>query len=664
MRSLEQLAASYREEAGERVAELEATLLELEQAPDDAELVSRAFRALHTIKGSGAMFGFDEVAAFTHELETVFEHVRGGRLAVTRELIGLALAGKDLVRGMLDGEGGADGRERDRLVAAYRALAPDAQGGARAPAVGELADAGCGAGGDAAAALGPRTWRIAFEPSPDLFENGTNPLGLLDELSTLGPCVVVARTDGIPPLEELAPERCHLAWEVTLTTDRGEDAIRDVFAFVEDRCTLRVQALPDAEAAPAAPAAPSPALAAGAGEVARSTGGPARSPEAASSVRVAAAKLDHLVDLVGELVTAQSRLARLAAQAEDAELAAVSEGLERLTADLRDTALDLRMVPIGTAFGRLRRVARDLAADLGKEIELVTEGAETELDKTVIERLGDPLVHVIRNACDHGIETPEARRAAGKPPRGTISLSARQAGGSVVVEVRDDGAGIDPAAVRARAEARGLLQPGARVGEADLLNLVFQPGFSTARTITSVSGRGVGMDVVKRSVEALRGTVALESAPGAGTALRIELPLTLAIIEGLLVEVGGGSYVLPLAAVEECVGLTAAEVEAARGAHLAPVRGELVPYLRLREVFEVRGARPEHEQIAIVRTEAGRCGLAVDQVAGQLQAVIKSMGQMFRSVKGLSGATILGDGSVAPILDVAALLKEHAARAA
>ncbi|ACG73703.1 CheA signal transduction histidine kinase [Anaeromyxobacter sp. K] len=660
MRSLEQLAASYREEAGERVAELEATLLELEQAPDDAELVSRAFRALHTIKGSGAMFGFDEVAAFTHELETVFEHVRGGRLAVTRELIGLALAGKDLVRSMLDGEGGGDGGERDRLVAAYRALAPDAEAGAPAPAGGELADAGCGAAGDAAA-LGPRAWRIAFEPGPDLFENGTNPLGLLDELSTLGPCVVVARTDGIPRLEDLAPERCHLAWEVTLTTDRGEDAIRDVFAFVEDRCTLRVQALPDAEAAPAAPG---PALAAGAGEVARSTGGPARPAEAASSVRVAAAKLDHLVDLVGELVTAQSRLARLAAQGEDAELGAVSEGLERLTADLRDTALDLRMVPIGTAFGRLRRVARDLAADLGKEIELVTEGAETELDKTVIERLGDPLVHVIRNACDHGIETPEARRAAGKPPRGTISLSARQAGGSVVVEVRDDGAGIDPAAVRARAEARGLLQPGARVGDADLLNLVFQPGFSTARTVTSVSGRGVGMDVVKRSVEALRGTVALESAPGAGTALRIELPLTLAIIEGLLVEVGGGSYVLPLAAVEECVGLTAAEVEAARGAHLAPVRGELVPYLRLREVFEVRGARPDHEQIAIVRTEAGRCGLAVDQVAGQLQAVIKSMGQMFRSVKGLSGATILGDGSVAPILDVAALLKEHAARAA
>lgn len=653
MRSLEQLAASYREEAGERVAELEATLLELEQAPDDAELVSRAFRALHTIKGSGAMFGFDEVAAFTHELETVFDHVRGGRLPVTRELIGLALAGKDLVRGMLDGEGGAD--ERDRLVAAYRALAPDAHAGAP-PA----AEAGPG---DAAAASGPRTWRIAFEPNPDLFENGTNPLGLLDELSTLGPCVVVARTDAVPRLEELAPERCHLAWEVTLTTDRGEDAIRDVFAFVEDRCALRVEAASDAAGAPeAAPAAPAPAPTAG--EVPRTTGGASRQPEAASSVRVAAAKLDHLVDLVGELVTAQSRLARIAARSEDADLAAVSEGLERLTADLRDTALDLRMVPIGAAFGRLRRVARDLAADLGKEIELVTEGADTELDKTVIERLADPLVHVIRNACDHGIETPEARRAAGKPPRGTISLSARQAGGSVIVEVRDDGAGIDPKAVRARAEARGLLQPGARVGAADLLNLVFQPGFSTARAVTSVSGRGVGMDVVKRSVEALRGTVSLESAPGAGTALRIELPLTLAIIEGLLVEVGGGSYVLPLSAVEECVGLTAAEVEAARGAHLAPVRGELVPYLRLREVFEVRGARPEHEQIAIVRTEAGRCGLAVDQVAGQLQAVIKSMGQMFRSVKGLSGATILGDGSVAPILDVAALLKEHAARAA
>jgi len=304
------------------------------------------------------------------------------------------------------------------------------------------------------------------------------------------------------------------------------------------------------------------------------------------------------------------------------------------------------------------------SGELGKEIELVTEGAETELDKTVIERLGDPLVHLIRNSCDHGVEGPEARAASGKPAGGTIRLSAYHSGPSVFIEIQDDGAGLDPAAIRAKAVERGLLEPEAKLSEKDLFGLVFLPGFSTARAVSSVSGRGVGMDVVKRSIEALRGTVSIESRRGAGTTIRIRLPLTLAIIEGLLVAVGEDSYVLPLSAVEECVELTRADVERGHGARVVAVRGELVPYLRLRELFAVPGERPDIEQIAIISHGGDRCGVVVDGVVGQHQTVIKSLGKMYRDVKGLSGATILGDGTIALIVDVPALVQGALASAA
>ncbi|MGC3999645.1 MAG: chemotaxis protein CheA [Anaeromyxobacter sp.] len=665
MKTFDQLAAAYREEAAERIAELEAALLQLEERPADDALVDQAFRAMHTIKGSGAMFGFDDVAAFTHEVETIFELVRSGQVPVSRELIRLTLHAKDLIRDLLEGAGAASAPARAHVVAALRALRP-----------GAVPEAAPGTAGPPSVAAPPTPvsgHRVRFQPGPELFLDGTNPLGLLGELRSMGPCQVVADTSAVPPLETLDPERCHLAWEVSLTTQRGADAIRDVFIFVEDHCQLRIEPI---EVAPSAlPLAPAPAAAAAAtappnlpppptaepAPAPAPAAGPAPATSAAASppaasIRVAATKLDRLVDLVGELVIAQARLSRLASLREDAELLAISEDVERLSAELRDGTLDVRMLPIGTTFGRFQRVVHDLAAELGKEVVLETEGADTELDKTVIERLVDPLVHLIRNACDHGLEQPAARVAAGKPARGTVRLSASHSGGSVLIDIQDDGRGLDPERIRAKAVENGEIAPDAQLSEAEIFELIFRPGLSTARSLSSVSGRGVGMDVVKSSVEALRGTVRVESVHGRGTSVHITLPLTLAIIDGLLVTVGEGTYVLPLSSVEECVELTAAEVERGHGSRLAAVRGELIPYLRLREVFDVPGERPAIEELAIVRVDGVRYGLTVDDVVGQHQTVIKSLGRMYRGLRGLSGATILGDGAVALIVDVAALI--------
>jgi two-component system chemotaxis sensor kinase CheA len=379
--------------------------------------------------------------------------------------------------------------------------------------------------------------------------------------------------------------------------------------------------------------------------------------EVEASIRVTASKLDSLVDLVGELVIAQARLAQMAASRNDAQLVTIAEDVGRLSAELRDNTLNIRMVPIGTTFGRFKRLVHDLAAELGKEIELATDGAETELDKTVIERLGDPLVHLIRNCCDHAIETPQAREAAGKSRRGTVRLMAYHSGPNVFIEIRDDGAGLDVMAIRKKAVEQGLIAADSNLGEREIYKLIFLPGFSTAKRVSNVSGRGVGMDVVKRSVEALRGSIQLESELGKGTTIRLKLPLTLAIIEGLLVAVGDANYVLPMSLVEECVELSGEDIENAHGNHLATVRGQRVPYLRLRDWFGISGERPPIEQIAITASEGQRVGLVVDGVVGQHQTVIKTLGRMYHDAHGLSGATILGDGTLALIVDVPALLR-------
>ena len=648
----------------------------MNEQPEDKDRVGRAFRALHTIKGSGAMFGFDALAAFVHRLENAFDEVRKGRLAVTPELVDLTLSALDQIRVMVDEADSAAHREkREDILAQLRRLTGEAQASrtgtpeANRPASARPSEGVC------------QTWRIRFAPGPELMRYGADPVLLLRELSQMGPLMVQASTATIPPLAEMEAQRCYVSWEITLETSASADAIRDVFIFVEDSCELCIDpAEPESGAALPATAPEDLTPSKSPGEAAdkppvcdgdrivqsleEKRSGPGRrttdAPNTATSLRVPAARVDQLVDLVGELVTVQARLSEVAARSQDSEVLGVSEEIERLTSALRENSMTLRMLPVRATFEKFRRLVHDLARDLGKDVELTIEGAETEMDKTVLDALGDPLMHLIRNSMDHGIETPEVRVAAGKRGTARIHLSARHSGASVLIGVSDDGRGIDTDAVRARAIDRGLVSADAPLTEEEIYRLIFQPGFSTARAVTDISGRGVGMDVVRQRVESLRGSIDVVSRQGAGTTVTLRLPLTLAIIDGLLVSVGDALFVLPLAATLECIELTREEAERANGKQVANVRGEIIPYIQLRKYFGLGTSAPEREQIMVVESDAGRCGLVVDQVLGDCQTVIRSLGRLYRHVQVISGATILGNGSVALILDPLRLVQEAA----
>jgi len=622
--------------------------------------VGRIFRGLHTIKGSGAMFGFERLAAFTHDLETAYDLVRNGRLEIGAELIDLTLAALDQIAAMLeesaDGAASADPAACDRILASVRGLAGIEANAKPAEKNAPALEVPTASGGTI------QKWRIDFAPGPDLMRYGANPVLLLRELRQLGSLSVKACMDGIPPLGELDPERCYVRWEMGLDTAAGRGAIRDVFIFVEDACELSIEPVCDgaAKAVEAAPACEADVTARALEEKRASSPGRRTydKPENAASLRVPAATLDQFADLVGELVTVQARMSELAARRDDADVRAVSEEVERLTSALRESSMNIRMMPIRGTFEKFRRLVHDLARDLEKNVELTIEGADTELDKTVIEQLGDPLMHLIRNSMDHGIEPADVRAASGKSPAATIHLSARHSGATVLVSVIDDGQGIDAEAVRCRAVERGLISASAELSESQIFGLLFQPGFSTAKKVTDVSGRGVGMDVVRQRVESLRGAVEVTSKAGQGTTVTLRMPLTMAIIDGLLVGVGDACFVLPLASTLECVELTREDIARANGRNIANVRGQIVPYIRLREHFRVRSSPPEIEQIMLVETGEGRCGFVVDQVLGNCQTVIKSLGRFYRQVQSVSGATILGNGTVALILDPERLVQD------
>jgi two-component system chemotaxis sensor kinase CheA len=584
-----------------------------------------------------------------------------------------------------------------RIIAGLQELLPQAELPKTAPvehtAAADVADSAS------------RTYRIRFKPLPEVMLGGTNPVNLLNELRDLGSCETIVHLDAIPTLEQLIPEHCFFYWDIVLTTNRGIESIRDVFIFVEDDCDLTID-LVDDSSSPDADAGYSKKL----GDILvergdlspvemqkilsmqkrfgeilveqgivpaskvqsalveqqqirqvrqERTAAPAAA-EAALSIRVPAERLDHLVNLVGELVTVQAHLTQISATRNDNEIIAVAEEVERLISELRDTTLNMRMLPIGSTFSKFKRLVRDLSAELGKEIDLETTGADTELDKTVIEKLNDPLVHLIRNSIDHGIEMPDVRKASGKPSKGIVHLGAEHSGDSVLVTIRDDGAGLDKERIRAKAVERGLITPTAELTDKEIYNLIFAPGFSTAQKVTSVSGRGVGMDVVKKAIEALRGTIDIASTRGTGSVITLRIPLTLAIIETLLVRIDRNFFVLPLTMVEECIELTRADVQAAHGRHLARVRGELTPYINLRDEFEITTNQPDIEQIVILSVGGKRIGFVVDDVVGEHQTVIKTLGKLYRDVRGISGATILGDGTVALILDPGLLVQSVA----
>jgi two-component system chemotaxis sensor kinase CheA len=654
---------TFRQEARELLEQLEQGLLDLEQNPADADLVNSVFRALHTIKGSGAMFGFTDVAAFVHEFETAFDKVRKGLSPITPELVAVALDAKDHVHHLIETPD-ATTDAGDAILAALRGIVePD-----RFPAA-PMAQSATVAANVAPEPTG--RWRIRFKLPEDALVHGTNPLLLLGEIADLGPCEVTALIDSVPTLDVLDPEACHLGWQVDLTHPDPTAALDDVFLFLKDGMELSIEPL----AAVAAPEpVSSPVLDILAEDPVAEVDEPIaeaapvraqrelREPKAetaerpSTSLRVPAERLDELMDRVGELVIAQARLSQMAAQSSDGNLKTIAEELERLSSGLRDTTMGIRMVPIGSLFSRFRRLVHDLSRDLDKEIEFITTGEETELDKTMIERLADPLVHLIRNSVDHGLETAEQRIKAGKPVKGTVRLSAVYAGAEVAISVTDDGAGLNAARIRAKAEEQGLLTPDSRIADHDLFQLIFAPGFSTAKEVTSLSGRGVGMDVVKRTIDGLRGKIELTTRPGEGTTATLRLPLTLAIIEGMLVRVGNGRYSIPLSAVEECVELPAEVATHSRGRNFLDIRGSLVPFLRLRDLFNTPGEADSHQKVVIISSGEGRAGLVVDQIIGNNQTVIKQLSKLHTDLETFSGATILGDGTVALILDTSRLV--------
>ena len=689
---------AFKEEAFELLIELEDSLLELGDSPEDMDLIGRVFRAMHTIKGSGAMFGFDAVAAFTHEIETVYDKVREGKIPVTMELIDLTLQARDQIRELLQDSPPGEALSKiscQSTVAAFKRLASEEETESSQPQRMSSEGASLPSNNNPSAIPdSPATYRIRFRPSPDIFLTGTNPLSLLNELDSMGECRVIAHMDAIPALEEIDPESCYAYWDIILTTDKGIDAIKDVFIFVEDESEVRIDVI-ETRGALSEPETDSKRI----GEILIERGDihpedlqsaleekkyigeilvekglvtqdkvesalveqkhvkkmqdkVQPKEEGTSSIRVPAEKLDTLVNLVGELVTVQARLSQTVSAVSNGELVAIAEEVERLTGELRDTTLNIRMLPIGTIFGRFKRLIHDLSRELGKDIEMTTDGAETELDKTVIERLNDPLVHLIRNSIDHGIEAPDVRTSRGKPKTGTIHLSAIHSGAHVVIQIRDDGKGLDREAILSKAIEKGLASPGIELTEKEIFDFIFAPGFSTAQKVTGVSGRGVGMDVVKRAIDALRGSIDVASEKGTGTVVTIKLPLTLAIIEGLLVKIDDNHFVLPLSIVEECVELTREDVKNSHGRDIANIRGQIVPYIKLRDEFDVPGPAPSIEQIVIAGVNGNRIGFVVDNVIGEHQTVIKNLGNLYKGVNAVSGATILGDGTVALIVDI------------
>lgn len=642
----------FRTEAAELLEQIESGLLDLTRSLDDRDQIDAVFRGLHTLKGSGAMFGFEALAAFTHHCETAFDRVRKGDVPATHELVSAVLSAQDHMRALLETPNGdhdaMSASLLDNLHRAVNGAGSTAPAAGIAPTVAPRAEA----------AGGMREWRIRFSLPVNAMANGTNPLGLLDEMRDLGECRIVADTAGVPDLATLDPHDIHLAWDVTLKTEKPCSDIEDVFIFVMDDMELDITeiAAQHPAAIPVADLMPKAVVVTEREAPAIQAANDSKQAKSAENVRVPAERLDEMMDRVGELVIAQSRLTQLAGTAADLGLRSVSEEIERLSGELRDTMMVLRMMPVASLFSRFRRLVHDLSRETGKDIELVTEGESTEVDKTVIDRLADPLVHLVRNSIDHGLEKPDERIAAGKDPKGKVILSAHQTGGEVIITIKDDGRGINRDRVRAKAETSGLIQPGQTLSDPELLQLIFQPGFSTAQAVTNLSGRGVGMDVVKKTVEALRGAIDITSKPGDGSEVSLRIPLTLAIIDGLLVRVGGGCYVIPLSAVEECLELSLEDDLRSRGRSFISLRDSLVPFLRLRELFRTGTQPDQHQKVVVISTGSERVGLVVDQIIGDHQTVIKSMSKLHHDVATFSGATILGDGSVALILDVTHLV--------
>ena len=666
---LSQFRETFLQESAEHVASMEDGLLQLRSAPDDVELMNAIFRAAHSIKGGAGTFGLTDLVHFTHVLENLLDRLRAMEMAATEGVIALLLQSVDGLRGLLEdggrGEVSSDIAELQRRLEVLVSDEPAVQTADGAP----IADMPI-ASGPAMSESGERRYRVVFQPHAEILASGSNPLLLVRNLAALGQ---VHRCDldasRLPALGELDPRLFFLGWTVELSTASPEAEIREVFEFVEHLATISVVCLKE-EPVPATGFAPATvATAAQSRDFLEPAGKGAlrRAPRADSestTIRVATEKVDRLIDLMGELVIAHVMTEQMVEKFTPEclpQLRQAVAAMERSTRELHERVMAIRMLPVGSLFQRYTRTVYDIAQSTGKQIALQIAGEETEIDKSVLDLLGDPLTHLIRNAADHGIESPEARLAAGKPEQGSIGLKAFHRSGRIAIEITDDGAGIDVARVRAKAVERGMIQPETQMTDAQIRMLIFEAGFSTRDVVSDLSGRGVGMDVVKRNIQRLNGSVALSSELGFGSKVTIELPLTLAIVEGLLIRVRDRTLVLPLLAVVETVAPAPGQIlRLAERGEAIMLQGESVAVVRLHRFLGLpvaRVARHAEERSLIVVVEAGnrKIGLVVDEILGQQQVVLKSLERHLHKVDGLMGATILGDGCVAPILDVAAL---------
>jgi len=659
-------------ESAENATSMETGLLQLRSTPDDIELLNSIFRAAHSIKGGAGSFGFTNLVRFTHTLENLLDRLRSLELNATEDLIELLLRAVDVLRTLLNADA-------DTTLSAD-ALALEGKIGSIASGSAEQKTDGQESVRDAESVRGLHLYRIHFYPDKDLFASGTNPLVLLRNLAEMGTvsCCHV-HTDKLPGLADLDPNQCYLSWEVELGATTSEAELREVFEFVEHLAEIRIERLDrdlspensvsveDRHPVPQEPA-PASSLETRLPHAPKAASGKKASPAGESgSIRVAIDKVDRLIDLVGELVIAHVMAAQMVEDFEPSCLPKLREAvaaMERNTRELHERVMSVRMLPVGTLFQRYTRTVYDIGTSTGKQINLRIEGEETEIDKGMLELLADPLTHLIRNAGDHGIEAAEARQAAGKELEGLITLNAYHRAGRIVIEVSDDGAGIDTERVRAKAIERGLISPDAQVSDDQLQMLIFEPGFSTKEAISDLSGRGVGMDVVHQNIRQLNGTVSLTSERGRGTKVVIELPLTLAILEGLLVRVEERTLVIPLLSVVETVPLGEEQIErVASLGEVVVIRGESIPLLHLRRFLGLspdtttptndQGGAGGHRLAVIVEAGQKKVGLVVDELLGIQQVVVKSLERHLRKIDGLMGATILGDGCVAPIVDVA-----------
>ncbi|MCK5367946.1 MAG: chemotaxis protein CheA, partial [Cyclobacteriaceae bacterium] len=653
----------FKEEAQELIGDLERSLLVLEKNPEDEQSIDQIFRVMHTLKGNSDMFGFEKIEEITHHLENVYDGIRNKNIKITEGILNLTLSTVDHVRVLLKEKENLKPRtlENHNSLRNKLSLLTDGNADSKDHLTNETNLNG-------EQVKHKTTYFISFKPNIDFLQDGSNPLFLLEDLNELGQTLVIPDKRNIPTLSQLDPTDCYTSWNVILATDHDLQEVLDVFMFAEQNCQLEAQKISDGnllsnkrfvshlnelsgkEINSKRLIGLAEKLKKTESENQAKTDNGSSPEDKISSIRVSSDKLDQLMNLVSELVTTQARLNLIAEEIDSTILESLNEDIEKLTRQLRDNTFSICLIPINSIETRFQRLIRDLSKELNKDVTFSIEGGATELDKNIIEGLSEPLLHILRNSMDHGIETSAKRLKAGKDKTGNILLKAYYSGSNVYIEIKDDGAGIDPIAVKKKAIEKGIIGKSHNLSEKELSELIFQSGFSTSQTVTNVSGRGVGMDAVKRKIESIQGEVGIKSEKGSGTTVTIKLPLTLSIMDGLLVSVNQTQFVLPISIIEKLYAIEKDKI-ADTFNHLVVLDGEQVQFLNLREEFEMGGAIPDINQVVMIKYGDKKFGLIFDKLEGEYQAVLKPLGKLFKYQEFISGATILGDGSVALVLD-------------